>query len=187
LTLIRSRTVTAFTQVPDPVRYLSILISSRARSRRRASKRSFLFPTLQTRRSPPLVHRDGYVGLLRTMSSNVGVRVPLRSLDPRCAVPPTHRRRHISCFDWNRSPSDSLPLTPNRHVPKKTGRVTSLPTTIGLPVGHVVHTNFPHLPSSMYHYQNTKCHHPRLASLTTLPRLCFPPLVFPPFPLFTIK
>jgi hypothetical protein len=85
--------VTASTQAPDPMECLSILISSRARTRHRPLKNYIPTLTLQTRRLGLLTDRDGYMEQLRPMRFSVGVGDPLHPLDPRCVISPTHRRR----------------------------------------------------------------------------------------------
>lgn len=176
--LIRSSIAIASTQVPDPMGYLSILISYRARSRHRASRSSFLRAihphcvvplTLQTRPLPLLAHTDVHMGSPRTTNSSVAA-LP-HPLDPRCAVS-LRPRRHLSCSDW----------TPSRRpfpFPNKIGRVMRLQMT----TGHIAHTLFLFPSSCMYHYrisehQRPGLHHRRLChDCMTILRLRLPPAI----------
>lgn len=115
---------------------LSPLISSRARSRHRASRSSFprdshphlvAALTLQTRHSLLLVLTDVHMGRLRMTSfSVVGL---LHPPDRRYVVYHTHRR-HPSFFDW----TPSRPSTPSPRI-TKIGRMTPLQITT-----HMAHT-----------------------------------------------
>jgi len=122
--------------------YLSILISSRARSRHRASRSSFprashphlvAALTPQIPRSLLLAHTDAHTGRLRMTSFSVADL--LHPLDPRCAVSRI-RRRHPSCFDWTPSRPSFLSPTPNHIFLTKIGRVTRPQIT----TRHTAHT-----------------------------------------------